>query len=94
MIVFTDGACEDRTTIGAVIILPSGRLEAFGAEVGEDLVEEWKSKASQDQVIGQAEIFPVLVARLTWKHYLKGRRVIFFLDNEAARIGLVRSYSP
>ena len=34
------------------------------------------------------------MARLTWADKLKGRRVIYFVDNEAARIGLVRAYSP
>ena len=45
-------------------------------------------------VIGQAEIFPTLIARLTWKDRLKNRRVLYFIDNEAARLGLVKSYSP
>ena len=54
----------------------------------------WKSKLEQKQVIGQAEIFPVLVAKLTWGEKLKGRRVIFFLDNESAKIALIRAYSP
>ena len=62
--------------------------------VPEGLVESWKTSQDQTQVIGQAEAFPVLVARLTWAKYLAGRRVIYFLDNEAARIALVRSYSP
>ena len=52
------------------------------------------AKDGQVQVIGQAEIFPVLVARLTWRQYLRGRKCIFVLDNEGARIAVVRSYSP
>ena len=48
----------------------------------------------QKQVIGQAEIFPVLVARLTWKSRIAGRRVYYFIDNESARLALVKSYSP
>eukprot|EP00973_Karenia_brevis_P033900 4677737-Karenia_brevis.AAC.1 len=88
VVVFTDGACEDKTTIGAVLVLPTGRLEAFGAEISLEQVNEWKSKATQEQVIGQAELFPVLVAKLNWEKYLKGRRALFFLDNEAARLGL------
>eukprot|EP00973_Karenia_brevis_P011463 1551531-Karenia_brevis.AAC.1 len=69
MITFTDGACEDVTTVGGALVLPTGRLEEFGAEVGAELIGEWKSRASQSQVIGQAEIFSVLVARLTWERY-------------------------
>ena len=48
----------------------------------------------QKQVIGQAELFPLLVARLTWSERLRGRSVIFFIDNESARIAAIKSYSP
>ena len=48
----------------------------------------------QKQVIGQAELFPVLIARLTWQHRIAGKRVYYFIDNESARLALVKSYSP
>ena len=57
-------------------------------------IETWKSKAEQTQVIGQAELFPLLVARLTWPDILAGRRCMYFLDNESARIAMVKAYSP
>ena len=44
-------------------------------------------------MIGQAELFPVLVAKRTWAKDLCGRRVIYFIDNEAACPGLVKAYS-
>jgi len=93
VLVFTDGACEDLTTVGGVLI-HKGRIQCFGAVVPQALCDSWKSKLEQTQVIGQAELFPVLVAKLTWHHELKDRKCIFFLDNESARIALVRSYSP
>ena len=93
VIIFTDGACETSTTIGGVLVFKD-LVQCFGAVVPDSVVSSWKTKLDQEQVIGQAEIFPVLVARLTWQHLLKGRRCIFFLDNESARIALVRSYSP
>ena len=79
---------------GGVLLDPVGECLCFGAIVGPELVEEWKTKADQKQVIGQAEIFPALVARLTWSSILKGRKVIYFIDNEAARLGLIKAYSP
>ena len=96
VIIYTDGACEeDVVTIGGVIFPPGGsRPEQFGLRVPERVWSLWKRKPDQKQVIGQAEIMPVIVAKLTWSKYLQGRRVIIFIDNEAARIGLVRSYSP
>jgi len=93
-IVFTDGACEDTTSIGGVLFLPGSVPEVFGCTLREVDIEDWRSKADQKQVIGQAEIFPVLIAKLTWAKELAGRRVIFFVDNESAKIALIRAYSP
>eukprot|EP00973_Karenia_brevis_P037259 5136849-Karenia_brevis.AAC.1 len=66
----------------------------FGATIREDLVDQWRTREKQEQVIGQAELFPLLVARLTLAEYLKEARVIYFLDNEAARLGAIKAYSP
>ena len=93
ILVFTDGACEDVTSIGGVLI-DGDVQECFGAIVPHRLVDDWKSNFEQTQVIGQAELFPVLVAKLTWASRLRNRRCIFFLDNESARLALVKAYSP
>ena len=66
----------------------------FGAVVDEATVNSWKTKLSQEQVIGQAELIPLLMARLTWEKRLAGRRTIYFMDNESARITAIKSYSP
>jgi len=95
VIIFTDGACEaECTSIGGVLFSPTGRVQCFGLELPSSLVDSWKSHKDQLQVIGQAEILPVLVAKQTWKEELRGKRAIFFIDNESARIALVRAYSP
>ena len=96
VVIFTDGACEgSEVTIGAVLFDDDfGPPEHFGYRVPERVWNGWKSKASQLQVIGQAEIAPVIIAKLTWADRIRNRKVIVFIDNEAARIGLVRSYSP
>jgi len=94
VLLFTDGACEEVTTVGGIIFTPCGAIEYFGAVLTQECVESFKAKTEQKQVIGQAEIVPVLIAKLTWRKYLEGRRVLAFIDNDAARIGLIRSYSP
>ena len=71
-----------------------GTTEMFGAVVPPELANRWKSHSSQSQVIGQAELYPLLVARLTWAKRLKGQRVIFFIDNESARLAAIKAYSP
>ena len=45
-------------------------------------------------MIGRAELFPLLVARLTWGARLQGRKVLYFVDNNAALQAMIRSYSP
>ena len=95
ILVFSDGACEEEgTSIGAVIVAPGLGAWCFGAKVSVQTLNEWRTIAGQRQLIGQAELFPLLVARLTWPHLLRSRRAIFFVDNESARIGMVRAYSP
>ncbi len=49
---------------------------------------------TQAQVIGQAEILPVVSAKWTWLTELEGKRVLYFIDNDSARFALIRSYSP
>ena len=95
VLIFTDGACEDCTSVGGMLYDPNDEcIECFGAVVHQSLIDTWKTKVDQTQVIGQAEIFPVLVAKLTWQKRLANRKVLYFIDNEAARLGLVKAYSP
>ena len=46
------------------------------------------------QVIGQAELLPVIVAQRTWRARWTGRRVLVFVDNDSARHALIRGGSP
>ena len=48
---------------------------------------------SPRQVICQIELLPQMIARRLWRSRLASRNVISFVDNEAAREGLVRGYS-
>ena len=97
VMLFTDGACEEQgsmVTHGAVIIDPaSNTREFFGGHVPKELVTAWRS-SGRTQLIFFTEIFPVLVARRTWAKLLKNRRVLIFVDNEAAKSALIRNYSP
>ena len=94
IVIFTDGACEEEVSVGGIMFTREGRVEAFGAVLNKKIVEGFKVREEQSQVIGQAELLPVLVAKETWKETLRGRRALFFVDNEAARLGLVKGYSP
>ena len=97
VLVFTDGACEDDgalTTHGAVLLDPAtGVQEFFGDRVPSHLVQRWKGQGLK-QLVFFAELLPVAVAKATWAHVLRNRLCIFFLDNEAARACLIRSFTP
>ena len=100
-IVFVDAAAEDVSdkanqlvTIGAVIF--SERLAApefFGFTLSPEVVAHWQSTGSK-QVIAQAELTPIIIAKWVWKRVLSHSKNIFFQDNESARECLIRSYSP
>ena len=92
--VFTDGACEpDSVTVGACLFEAGCRPEAFGSTVPSDIVERWRRSGAW-QVVGQAELAPVRLAAAVWAERLRGRYVVWWLDQDAARLGLVKGYSP
>ena len=60
----------------------------------EYIVREWRSRLDQLQGIGQAEIYPAVVAKYAWAEVLRGIKVVYYKDNESARIALTKQYSP
>ena len=95
VIVFLDGSCEpEGTFVGGVMFHPSAGVQCFGMQVPDEIVDSWKSSMHQTQVIGQAEIFPAILARWTWSEELANQRIIFFIDNDSARLALIKAYSP
>eukprot|EP00973_Karenia_brevis_P079630 11049385-Karenia_brevis.AAC.1 len=76
VLVFTDGACEsDLVSVGAVIFPMDGGLpQYFGVHVPDTIWRRWTTKEGQKQVIGQAELIPVVLAKMTWASSLRNRR--------------------
>ena len=100
VLLFTDGACDPGegrfpcVTIGACIFDPRGGGPGyFGVQVGEALLAHWAEKVDS-QVIGQAELLPVLCALHAWAETLRSRPCLIFIDNDTARHGLMSGYSP
>jgi hypothetical protein len=94
---FTDGACEDEgntVTHGATMFDPESNLALmFGDEVPSNWTHKWKAEGRR-QLICQAELFPVLIAKNTWKSSLRGRSILWFIDNNSSLAAIIRSYSP
>ncbi|CAK0828484.1 unnamed protein product, partial [Prorocentrum cordatum] len=99
---FTDGACTPRpgrlplVSIGAVLCRTGAAPVVWGAEVPGEVVARWQDRGVRtvEQVIGQAELAPAVVARLLWPDVLRQAVLLHWVDNEAARFGLIRGYSP
>jgi hypothetical protein len=98
-LLFTDGACEPGhllpvTTIGAVLILPElpGPLY-FGARLSDEFVS-YLCRSGKKQIVGQAELLPIIVAKSTWQGFLANRPCITFVDNESAKSAAIAGYSP
>lgn len=64
----------------------------FGSLGPCKLVKLWKSEGKV-QTIGQAEILPVVLARICFEAELKHRRVFYYIDNDSARMALIRGSS-
>ena len=65
----------------------------FGDYVPTCWTDKWRTEGKK-QLICQAELFPVLVAKNTWSHLISGRAVLWFIDNNSSLAAVIRSYSP
>jgi hypothetical protein len=97
--IFTDGACEgeasESTTYGAVLFDPEdGSVEAFGAEMCEELKSLLSEEGKKTQLITQAEILPMVVSRIIWSPKLLGRDILHYVDNEGSRLSTIKGNSP
>ena len=45
-------------------------------------------------MVGQAELLAIVAAKKVWRSVLRGRRILLFVDNDAARYGMMKGYSP
>lgn len=79
LVIFTDGACEENgelVTHGAVLFDPeSSSSYMFGDKVPIEWLDQWRREGKR-QMICQAEIFPILVAKMTWGSIVKGQGIL------------------
>jgi hypothetical protein len=101
--IFTDGSCEPDAQAatgvsagyGAVMFDPEdGALETFGAYIQPDLMHILTDGWDKMQIVGQSELVPCVAAKQVWRKRLRGRLVFHYIDNEAAKCGLIKGTSP
>ncbi len=90
-VIFTDGAEEGAVGVGGILMdAASAGHEYFGGIVDDQIVQGWLAAGNKQRVIHQAEVYPALIALGIWAEQLRGRRVIFFVDNDAAKECLIK----
>ena len=93
ILIFTDGAYENGVaTAGAVVIDGPSRM-AFVVSVPDALVKLW-TRVAGEQIISQVELWALVSVRWCLRKQLHGRRVIEWIDNEAARVCAIKANSP
>ena len=95
VLVFTDSAFKDgRASLGAVVFFPEKEQPlVFDGVVPDDIVEAWSNQTGK-QVICQSELLAVVTLRARLKQAFNKRKIILFVDNEAARYCLIKGISP
>ena len=90
--IYTDGACNQDSkegSVGGVIYNPQGCcLEFFGEEVPRVVMDDLFSRSNNP--IHELELLPVLITAETWGRMFAGSQVIYFIDNESARMAYIR----
>ena len=93
--IFTDGAWENETVSGGVVLVdPSSDLRvAAVVDIPTKLVTLWRAYGI-DQIISQIELFVLVAVRYAYRCHLKERKVVAWIDNEAARYAAIKANSP
>ena len=97
VIIFTDGACEPSgdgfdTGVGGVIFIPRTKeVRVFGCRVPPKLVAQWGE--GRKHIIGQVELYAVVLARTLWSDYVNSERCIFFVDHSGVLSACINSNS-
>ena len=90
-LIFTDGAEEGAIGVGGILLdAAAAGSEHFGGIVDDKIVRGWLAEGNKQRAIHQAEVYPALVALELWAERLRGRRVLLFVDNDAAKECLIK----
>ena len=94
VIAFSDGAWEptaDHPAGGGIVFIDPVKDEKKVAEINIDarMVAHWR-KLGKSQLIAELELLPIAVGLHHFSHALKGRRVLWFVDNNSVRDMIIK----
>ena len=75
-ICFTDGACEERASVGAILVSPWGKaVYAFGSELPPELHKTFYSDSQHP--IYEVELLPVLISVFLWRRQIEQCQIVY-----------------
>ena len=94
-ILFSDGACEPRiTSCGALLVdLSDNSYHVFGIKINDDLLLEWTDRGRKKQLVTEAELLPLLIARRVWGERIRRSVLMNYVDSEPAKFSLIKGNS-
>ena len=94
IIVFKDASWDGEIARwGFVVADPNDAVRlVFGGIIPDELVQHWIRQVGQ-QIICEAEIFAAVLSRWYLSNHYNNCRSIFWIDNDAARLALIKSVS-
>ena len=94
LLVFTDAAWEAPTSGWGIVLVDPESAEnlVFHGTIPSQLVEHWLRTVGQ-QIICQAEMYAALLSRWYISQKYSCRRAIFWIDNDASRLALIKTVS-
>ena len=94
ILVFSDGAFERGTATWGFYIYDTADETSVtdGGTIPLELTKAWIESVGE-QIITQVELLAVLMARIHLGGAVRGRKVIYFIDNDAARDSLIKAFS-
>ena len=94
LLIFTDGAWENGNASWGVFVhdCNNGSSTVAGGIVPQPIIDFWKTVVGE-QLICQIELWPILLIRHKLTTLVSGRKIVWFIDNEPSKEGLIRGYS-
>ena len=93
ILTFTDGAWEQGIASAGVVLIDGSKRMGYSIEVPQQLVDHWLQHAGE-QIISQIELWALVSLRWTMRSQFEGRRILSWIDNEAARACAIKATSP
>ena len=93
VLIFTDGAWEGGRASAGAILIDGAERYGYIIAVPTVLTDHWRQHAGE-QIISQIEFWALVTVRWVFRAKLENRRVISWIDNEAARACAIKASSP